>query len=205
MRIHSVMGGLAAATLLCAAPALAVQAHEVSQQIQPNLENEKAGLDAHVGFGNLTGDIGKDTGTGALLGIAAVVQPYQYIGFEAGYEGERLPINTTLVPAGEGLWRHNLGLLVKAGPLLLNHLRPFAGVGGGASLINPSVGAETVFKNDVVWEVPLAAGMEYHLGKISAGARATYRLVWGESFADNLPGQPGGNLLNFSATVGGRF
>lgn len=205
MKIHSVVGGLAAAILLCAGPALAVGAHEVSQQLTPNQEEEQAGLDAHVGFGNLTGDLGRDTGTGALLGIAAVMQPYQYIGFEAGYEGERLPINTTLVPSGNGLWRHNLGLLVKAGPLVLNHLRPFAGVGGGASLINPSVGAETIFKNDVVWEVPLAAGFEYKYGKISAGARATYRLVFGESFADNVPGQPGGNLLNFSATVGGRF
>ncbi|MFL5349405.1 MAG: hypothetical protein ACJ8AT_31780 [Hyalangium sp.] len=205
MKIRFVMGGLVAAILLCAGPALAVEAQQVSKQLKPNPENVQAGLDVQVGFGNLTGDLAKDTGTGPLLGITGVVQPFKYLGFEAGYEGQRIPIDYALVPNGEGLWRHNAGLLAKAGPLVLNHLRPFVGVGAGLSLINPSAGAGTIFDNDLVEEVPLAAGVEYHYGKISAGARATYRLMFGESFADALPNEPGGNLFTASATLGGRF
>lgn len=207
MKIRSVMGGLAAATLLCAGPALAaVEAGQVSRKLQPNEEGAQAGLDVRVGFGGLMGDVGKETGVGPLLGITAVVQPYELLGFEAGYEGQRLPIDDVRVANGEGIWRHNVGLLAKVGPLVQEHWRPFAGVGAGLSYFNPSSGAEPLFDNDIVEEVPLVAGVDYHFGSLSAGARASYRLMFGESFAnDALAGGPGGNLLNATLTLGGRF
>ncbi len=207
MKIRSVMGGIAAATLLCAAPALAaVEAEQVSTGLKPNPENAQAGLDVHVGFGGLTGDVGKETGTGPLLGISAVAQPFNLLGFEAGYEMQRFPFDDIRVPSGEGLWRHNVGLLARAGPLVLNHFRPFLGVGAGLTFLNPGVTAEPLYDNDIVEELPLAAGVDYHFGSLSAGARATYRLLFGESFADNaLGGSPGGSLFNASFTLGGRF
>jgi Outer membrane protein beta-barrel domain len=207
MKIRSVMGGLAAAALLFAGPALAqIEAQEVDERINFEPERAKVGLDVRLGLGGLTGDLGEDTGTGPLLGIAAGAQVWQALGLEVGYEGQRLPIDDTLVGDGEGIYRHNVGVLAKAGPLIDEKWRPFVGAGLGLSYINPSDGAETLYDNDIVQEVPLAAGVDYNFGSIFAGARATYRLMYGEGFADDFrPGDNDGSLFNASVTLGGRF
>jgi hypothetical protein len=207
MKIRSVMGSLAAAALLFAGPALAqIEAQEVDERVDLEQEPMDAGLDVRVGLGSMTGDLAENTGTGPLLGISATAQPLPLVGVEVGYEGQRFPIDDTLVGDGEGIYRHNLGLLAKAGPLLAEHWRPFVGAGVGLSYINPSEGAEFLYDNDLTEEVPLAAGLEYKLGAITAGARATYRVMLGESFADDAsPGESNGDLFDASITVGGRF
>ncbi|HYH98203.1 outer membrane beta-barrel protein [Hyalangium sp.] len=207
MTIRSVMGSLAAATLLFAGPALAqVEAQEVDEKLNFEPERAEVGLDVRLGVGGLTGEVGEDTGTGPLLGIAAGAQVWPGLGVEMGYEGQRLPIDDTLVGDGEGLWRHNLGVLAKAGPLIDEKWRPFVGAGLGLSYINPSDGADLVYDTDFVQEVPLAAGVDYDFGAISAGARATYRVLFGEGFADDLGGaNDDGNLFNLGITLGGRF
>jgi opacity protein-like surface antigen len=107
------------------------------------------------------------------------------------------------------MYRYNVGLLAKAGPLVAqDRLRPYVGVGAGVSYLNATSGAERLYRNDFVTEVPLAAGLDYNFGKgIFAGARASYRLLFGEEFADAATptGDSSGNLLNIAATVGGRF
>jgi hypothetical protein len=207
MKIRSVMASLAAAALLSAGPALAqIEAQEVDERINLEPERMEAGLDVRFGIGSMTGDLAEDTGTAPLFGIAATAQVLPLVGVELGYEGERFPIEEALVGDGEGIWRHNLGLLAKAGPLLNEHWRPFVGAGFGLSLINPSNGAELLYDNDLTEEIPLAAGLDYDFGPISAGARATYRVMLGESFADDAsPGESNGDLFDASITVGGRF
>lgn len=207
MKIRSVMRSLAAAALLFAGPAMAqVEAQEVEERLRFDPEQALVGLDVRLGIGGLTGDLGDDTRTGPLLGIAAGAQVWPALGIEVGYEGQRLPIDETLVGDGEGLWRHNLGALAKAGPLIDQKWRPFVGAGVGLSYLNPSSGAEFLYDNDFVTEVPLAAGVDYNFGAIFAGARATYRLLYGEEFADDArPDNSEGNLFNASITVGGRF
>lgn len=207
MKIRSVVRSLAATTLLFAGPALAqVEAQEVGERLRVEEEPMSAGLDVRVGIGSMTGDLAEDTGTAPLLGISATAQPMPMFGVEMGYEGERFPIEDALVGDGEGIWRHNLGILAKAGPLIAEHWRPFLGVGAGLSYINPSEGAEFLYDNDVTEEIPFAAGLEFNFGAISAGARATYRVMLGESFADEAsPGESNGDLFDASLTVGGRF
>jgi hypothetical protein len=207
MKIRSVMGGLVAATLLCAAPALAaVGAQQVSRKLNIDEQQARVGLDVRVGLGALQGDIGRETGTGPLFGISAGAQLFPALGIELGYEGQRLPVNDTLVGSGEALYRHNVGLMAKAGPLVQEHWRPFVGAGVGLTYFNPSDGAEVLFDNDIAQEVPLAAGLDYNFGNVFAGARATYRLMFNEGFADDaFPNANGGNLLNASLTLGGRF
>lgn len=206
MRIRSVMGTLAAAAVLFAGPALAIEAQRVDEELNFDAERAKVGLDVRLGLGGITGDLGDETDTGPLLGIAAGAQPWKALGIELGYEGQRLPISEDLVGDGEALYRHNLGLLAKAGPLIDQRWRPFVGAGVGLSYLNVTDGAETLFDNDVVSEVPLAAGLDYNFGSIFAGARATYRLMYGEGYADDFAGtDTGGNLFNASITLGGRF
>jgi hypothetical protein len=208
MKIRSVVGSLAATALLFAGPALAqIEAQEVGERVDLGQDEQMpAGLDVRVGLGSMTGDLAADTGTGPLLGISATAQPSPLFGVEMGYEGQRFPIDDILVGDGEGIYRHNVGLLAKAGPLLAEHWRPFVGAGFGLSLINPSEGAEFLYDNDFTEEIPFAAGLEFNIGAISAGARATYRVMLGESFADDAsPGESNGDLFDASLTVGGRF
>jgi opacity protein-like surface antigen len=143
---------------------------------------------------------------GPLLGIAAGAQPWRMLGIEVGYEGQRLPIEAKVAGDGEALYRHNLGLLAKAGPRINERWRPFVGAGVGVSYLNVTDGADDIYDNDFVAEVPVAAGLDYTFGKIFAGARATYRLMYGEGFADDFSaGDANGNLFNASITLGGRF
>ncbi len=151
------------------------------------------------GLNTYTGDIGDNTGTGGFLGVQANSRPLPLVGLELGYEGARNPFEDL----DGGLWRHNVGALAKVGPALgaNGNLMPFVGAGIGVSLLNPSEDAEILFDNDVVTEVPLAAGVDYNLGPITAGARATYRLVGGE----DLGLAQDGNIVNFGLQLGGAF
>ena len=206
MRIRSVMGGLAASAVLLAGPALAVEAQRVEEDLNFDARNTKVGLDVRLGLGGVTGELGEETGTGPLLGIAAGAQPWKALGIEVGYEGQRLPISDEIVGDGEALYRHNVGLLAKAGPMLDQKWRPYVGAGVGLSYFNVSDGAEARYDNDIVSEVPLAAGLDYNFGgAIFAGARATYRLMYGEGYADDIAGDADGSLFNASITLGGRF
>ena len=206
MRFRSVVGGLAAAGVLFAAPALAIEAQQVAEKLNFDQDKTKVGLDVRLGLGGMTGEIGERTGAGPLLGIAAGAQPWRALGIELGYEGQRLPINDELVGDDEAVYRHNVGLMAKAGPLLNEKWRPFVGVGAGVSYLNVTDGADLYYRNDFVSEVPLAAGVDYRLGNLFAGARATYRLLYGEEFANNaVSGTADGNLFNASITLGGRF
>ncbi len=214
MKIRSWMGCLSVVALGAAGPALAIEATRVGEALDFEEERMQVGLDVQAGLGSFTGDLGDRTGVGPLLGIAAGAQPWRFLGIELGYEGQRLPIEDPRIQDGEAMWRHNASLMAKAGPLLIeDRLRPFVGAGFGLSYLNASDGASATglyANNDFTREVPLAAGVDYRFGaqkNIFAGARATYRLVYGEEFVDAATGvgQAEGNLLNFSATVGGRF
>ena len=206
MRIRSVMRGLAASAVLFAVPALAVEAQRVEEDLNFDARKTKVGLDVRLGVGGMTGELGEDTGAGPLLGIAAGAQPWKALGIELGYEGQRLPLTEDFVADGQALYRHNVGLLAKAGPVLDEKWRPYVGAGVGLSYLNVSDGAEAFYDNDIVQEVPLAAGLDYNFGgAIFAGARATYRLMYGEGYADDIAGDDDGSLFNASFTLGGRF
>jgi opacity protein-like surface antigen len=210
MKIHSWMGGFAVVACCAAGSAFAaVDASNVGDRLNFNPDQTKVGLDVRLGVGGFTGDAGEATKPGPLLGITAGAQPWRNLGIEAGFEGQRLGIADDRITEGEGLFRWNAGVLAKAGPLVANEkLRPYVGAGAGVSYINASDGAEGLYRNDIVTEVPLAAGIDYRFNEsVFAGARASYRVLFGTEFADSATGtgDTGGNLLNFAATLGGRF
>ncbi len=207
---RSWMGGFALVALCTAGSAFAaIDASRVGEEINYNEARTPVGVDVRVGVGGLTGDSGARTAPGPLLGITAGAQPWRLVGVEAGIEGQRLPIDDVRVGDEQALYRYNVGVLAKAGPLVLDDkLRPYVGAGVGVSYINATDGAESVYNNDIIQEVPLAAGLDYRFTpSIYAGARATYRVLFGEEFADtaDVDGDTSGNLLNFGLMVGGRF
>jgi opacity protein-like surface antigen len=215
MKVRSWMGGIAVVALCTAGAAFAaVDAADVGERLNFDPDQTKVGLDVRLGVGGLTGDLGARTAPGPLLGITAGAQPWRLIGVEAGIEGQRLPIDDARVGDEQALYRYNLGVLAKAGPLVMrDKLRPYVGAGVGVSYLTATDEAETLYDNDFITEVPLAAGVDYRFtDNIYAGARASYRVLVGDEFADAanvtldpLEGNPDGNLLNFGLMVGGRF
>ncbi|MCY1073721.1 hypothetical protein [Archangium lansingense] len=200
--------GAIAASVLLAAPAFAqddyIQDDDRDERIYDEGRSDTGVFrDLNVslsgGLNTYTGDIGDDTATGGYLGVQASSRPLPLLGVELGYEGSRNPFEEI----EGGLWRHNVGALAKLGPELLQNgnLRPFVGAGFGVSALNPSEGGEVLFDNDFVTEVPLAAGVDYNFGGVTAGARATYRLMGGE----DLGLAQDGNIFNFGLQVGGAF
>ncbi|MFY2561435.1 outer membrane beta-barrel protein [Corallococcus terminator] len=203
------VGGVAVVAFALATPAVAaVGAQNVARKLGVRQEPE-VGLDVRLGLGSFTGDLGEDVGVGATFGINADAQAWKYVGLEVGYELQRLPIDSRRIDDEDaGLWRNNFGILAKAGPLIDQKWRPFVGAGFGLSYLDPSDGADDVYQNDWMTEIPLAAGVDYRFGStLFAGARATYRLLGGEDVVDR-PGTTSaakGSLFNANLTVGGRF
>lgn len=191
-----------------AAFAQAVEEEEITIPV-PEVEEERPPVQVQLngGVAGYTGELGDSSDTGALYGVLGSAQVLPQIGVEAGYEGTR---NVVTDGFGSGtIWRHNASAMVKGGPVLLDEsLQPFVGVGLGISYVNASDEAEaTGFRNDVMEEIPLAAGVEYRLGAFVAGARGTYRVLVNDEFAEPTPeaDNPGGGLLSGQITLGGRF
>jgi len=194
------LGAVAAAALL-AVPAFAAQSaeHIYNENKESRGLFNDLGINITGGINTYTGDLGADTGTGASLGVQADSRPLPLLGVELGYEGSRNPFDGI----DGALWRHNVGALAKVGPELGRNgsLRPFVGAGFGVSTLNPSGGAEALYGNDFVTEVPLAAGVDYKFGALKAGVRGSYRILGGE---DLDAGQTGNNV-NVGLQVGGNF
>jgi hypothetical protein len=211
MKVRSWMSGIAVVAFCAAGSAFAdIDATRVGEAFNFDEEKTAISLDVRVGAGGLTGDLGERTVPGPMLGITAGAQPWRNFGIEAGFEGQRLPIDDVRVGDEQAIYRYNVGVLAKAGPLVLDDkLRPYVGTGVGVSYLNATDGADDLYENDVLAELPLAAGVDYRFSQtIFAGARASYRVLFADEFADDAitdEDNPDGNLLNFGLMLGGRF
>jgi hypothetical protein len=159
------------------------------------------------GIGGYTGDLGGLSATGPTWGVTLNLQPYNVLGFEVGYDGSKNDVTDDRFRAADApsFIRHGASSLVKLSPPL-EHIRPFVGVGLGVSYVyirNPSSGP---YASDLMEEVPLAAGLEFNTGALTAGIRGTYRVLVDDNFADAaVPGDATGGIVDAGLTVGGRF
>jgi hypothetical protein len=169
-------------------------------------DNKQGDLNVFLrgGVSDYTGDLGSDVQAGPAWGLTVNVQPMRLLGFELGYEGSKNDVTPDLLPDAS-FTRHGISGLVKVAPPLIEKVKPFVGVGLGASYVSVDGGAG-LYDSDLVEEVPMAAGIEFNTGAVTAGVRATYRLLVDEGMADSAAlGNPQGGLFDAVFTLGGRF
>ena len=130
------------------------------------------------------------------------------LGFEVGYSGSKNDVTDDRFRASEApsFIRHGATTLLKVSPPFEN-IRPFVGAGLGVSYVYIRGGLEgDAYTSDVMEEVPLAAGLEFNAGALTAGIRGTWRVLVDDNFADAaVPDDASGALVDGALTVGGRF
>ncbi|GHG85668.1 hypothetical protein [Comamonas sp. JC664] len=175
---------------------------------QERREGKRGDLNVFLrgGLGDYTGNLGDLTRTGPAWGVTLNVQPTTFLGFEVGYEGSRNGLTDSRLLENPALVRQGGSALLKVSPPFLTAVRPFVGAGLGVTYfdIRGSV-LDGLYQSDTVPEVPLAAGIEFNRGALTAGLRTTYRVLLSEGWADGAVEDAGGGLLDASFTLGARF
>jgi hypothetical protein len=168
---------------------------------QEERQRGKVNVFLRGGAGNYTGEFGEGFEVGPTWGLTLNVQPLRFLGFELGYEGARNTGKTVLFDFA--LMRHGASGLVKLS-LPFELVKPFVGGGLGISHLSPSGDFEGAFGSDMVEEVPVAVGIEFNTGMLTAGARATYRLLLGKDLSEQAE-DPEGGFFDVALTLGARF
>ncbi|CAM3666658.1 outer membrane beta-barrel protein [Corallococcus sp. ZKHCc1 1396] len=157
------------------------------------------------GVGDYTGALGELSSTGPQWGLTLNVQPTTFLGLEVGYEGSQNKVSDTRLFDGPSLVRNGGSALIKVSPPFLTAVRPFAGVGLGLSYVDVRGAGAGLYDSDLMEEVPLAVGLEFNTGGLTAGVRGTYRVLIDQDFADAAANDDGGGLMDASLTLGARF
>lgn len=158
------------------------------------------------GVGDYTGGLGDLTSTGPAWGVTLNVQPTTFIGFELGYEGSQNGVDDVRLLDEPSVVRQGGSALLKLSPPFMTAVRPFVGAGLGMSYVDVRGQGADLYESDTMQEVPLAAGVEFNSGAITAGFRTTYRVLVNEDFAQQAATDENeGGLLDASLTLGARF
>lgn len=158
------------------------------------------------GVGDFTGELAEITDAGPTWGLTVNVQPWNILGYEITYDGSRNLIDDSRLANQPAVTRHGLAGVLRIAPPFIEKVRPFLGIGLGATMLRVTEEADGLYRNDLMEEVPMVAGLEFNTGAVTAGLRASYRWLVDESFADpSVTGNPEGGYLDAGVTLGARF
>lgn len=161
------------------------------------------------GIGGYTGGLGDQTEAGPTWGAVLNLQPSNVFGFEFAYDGSRNAIDDDRLSLGASdpaALRHGASAMLKLGLPFIERVKPFVGAGLGASYVSITGDTGGLYEGDLMEEVPLAGGIEFNSGVLTAGFRAGYRILIDEGFADPaLGGRSEGGIMDMAATLGGRW
>lgn len=159
------------------------------------------------GIGGYTGGLSDYTAAGPVWGVGVDLNPTRFLGLELGYDGSRNALTDGRLEGSQAALRNGVSAMLKIAPPLVDRIKPYVGAGLGASYVSIQGNGSGLYSNDLMEEVPLAAGVEFNSGALTAGFRGGYNILVDEGFADDAQtvGNPRGSLLNVAATLGGRF
>lgn len=159
-----------------------------------------------AGVGDYTGGLSNYTSAGPSWGVIVNLQPSNVIGWEIGYAGSRNMLETDVAGISPALTRNGAHGMVKLGLPFIEKVKPFAGVGFGASYASVSEEGGGLYQSDFMEEIPFAAGLEFNTGALTAGVRASYHWLIDEGFADPAAlGNPEGGFMDATLNIGARF
>jgi hypothetical protein len=154
------------------------------------------------GIGGYTGNLNPYSAAGPTWGVVADLQPWRSIGLELAYEGSRNMVTDPRVTSAS-LSRNGADALLKLSPPFVERIKPFVGAGLGASYVTVGGNGNGLYRNDMMEEIPLATGIEFNSGSVTAGLRGTFRFLIDQQMAASVNG--GGGMADVSAALGARF
>jgi opacity protein-like surface antigen len=157
-----------------------------------------------------TGDLGRVTLAGPAWGASVGFQPMEILGIELAYQGSSNRLRDPRRPQDTGIYRNGGTAMAKVFVPPMRIVRPYAGIGFGGSYLATSHDnggfQGTTTSGYFALEFPFAVGLDFNIGPLAIGARATYRvLIRGpETFAAIYPGSrdPRGNMIDLTASAG---
>jgi hypothetical protein len=170
------------------------------------LEEADLSVALEGGLSSFTGGLAEGTEAGALWGVRLGADT-DIVGAELAYVGSKNGFEDARVPETAALYRHEIEGLAKAGVRVGYGLKPFVGAGIGYSYVNVTDDAEPLYRNDFIFQIPLAAGVDWNRGPLHAGIRAGWSFLLGDEFAEPTPedDNPDAGLFTTSLVVGGSF
>jgi hypothetical protein len=173
----------------------------------PSTQEEAGHLELQLlgGLESFTAGLSAGTAPGPFVGLAALTQPLFLLGVEAAYEAAWLPLDDERLAGSPRLWKHTALGLVKLGVPVSKGLRPYLGTGLGVSYLHPVHGARPLYREDVLFELPVLLGLEARLGPLTGGVRVSYRSILGEDFEQAPLGDASGGVVAAGVSLGARF
>ncbi|MFL5318523.1 MAG: outer membrane beta-barrel protein [Myxococcaceae bacterium] len=193
-------------TVLAAAVALGMVASSAMAATHYE-ERKDTSVFVKGGIGGYTGGLSDFTAAGPVWGVGVDLSPMRALGIELNYDGSRNALTDNRIAGSEAALRNGASAMLKIAPPLIDRIKPYIGAGLGASYVSIQGDGQGLYRNDLMEEVPLAAGLDFNSGALTAGFRAGYNILVDQGFADNAQanGNPNGSLIHMAATLGGRF
>ena len=192
---------------------LVVQEIEAEDEAEVDSRLDR-GVEVQLGGGvvSFPGDV---NALGGAYGVALGLEPSNVIGIELGYQGAAYSTDADVVGdnAGErlaGTEKGGYGAL-KISPFWGGNtagIEPYAlgGIGVSRLDVNQDGGdAAGVLADDTFGKVPVGAGVDVHLGGLTAGVRGTYNFLFNNDEAFQSESERGDDQLLGTVQLGAQF
>jgi len=148
-------------------------------------------VNALGGVEGYTGSLAPRIDPGAAWGVGIGLQPSRIFGLELGYTGAA----NNITDGGGQLIRNGGNVNVKVS-LAPTRVEPFVFTGVGLSRVDVRNSGQGIlgdnsagaYRDDIFGQVPMGGGLNFHLGKFTAGARASYNLLFDREFSPRNQG-----------------
>lgn len=172
--------------------------------------NQGVALTANGGVEGYTGTLAPRVDAGGSWGVMLTGQPNKIVGLELGYSGA---VNNIDDPAASG------GQIVRNGgtanlkfSLYPSVVEPylFGGVGFAHNTVTHTAHLEGGYRGDTFGMIPVGGGLNFHIGKFTAGARGSYDFLFSRNFSPNSHtgfgfGSAYPNIWSATGQLGGQF
>ena len=185
---------------------------ESNQPVKKESKANMRGLTLTVGGGveGYTGALAPEINPGPAYGVQADIKPSKVFGLELGYSGAVNNLDPRvgdIGASGPDLVR-NGGQAALTFGLAATPVQPYVlgGVGFSDYNFRGAGAAAAGFRDDMVGNVPVGAGLRTHIGDFTADLRANYNFLFDQDFATRVDsGLNENGRYSGTLNIGGTF